>query len=442
MRKRFYLGILLLIIPSALRAQTDWTLKSCIEYGLKNNHSNVIYQNEKLAADAKAREALAAYLPAVTMTGSLDNNLKVQTSVIPAGVFGPTDLRVAFTKQYQFNPIAQLDQTLFDQSLITGLQANQYNKLRAELNLVKNDETLIYNISMAYFKIEVYREQIQQLNANLQTYQGQMDISQQQVSKGIALQKDFEKIKVNHNNTLTQIRIAQTNLTLAFNQLKYEMGFPILETLVVVEVSHETGTMLTMVDTVAIPVKQRTDYLLSQVNVELNEIEARRLRRVIYPRLSAYARYGAIGFGDKLQQAFSSLGSYSAIGLKLSIPLVDFKRNAQISQAKYKAINAHKTLKLEETKYQMEMQNAIAQFEQAQSNMVVYKENIQLAKSTFEVIDLQYQKGTTDLTEWLNAQNSLNASQSNYLNSLYTLFQSRIDLEKAQGTLKVFYQGL
>lgn len=436
------LGIILLMIPFALSAQRDWTLKSCIEYGLKNNHSNVIYENEKSAADAKAREGLAAYLPTVSGTGTLDNNLKVQTSVIPAGVFGPTDLRVAFTKQYQVNPIAQLDQTIFDQSLITGLQANRYNKVRAELNIVKNEETLIYNISTAYFKIEAYREQIRQLNFSGQTYKGQLEISEQQVRKGIALLKDFEKIKVNLNNTLTQIRIAETNLTLSLNQLKYEMGFPIDEALDIVQTNHETETMLAVDDSVQSSIIQRTDYRLSQVNSQLNEIEERRLRRIIYPKLTAYARYGAIGFGNDLNQAFSSIQSYSAIGLKLSIPIVDFKRNAQVSQAKFKALNANETLKLDEMKYQMEFQNAKVQFQQAQSNLVVYKENIQLAQSTFDAINLQYQKGTTDLTEWLNAQNSLNASQSSYLNSLYTLFQARIDLEKAQGTLKLFYQAL
>jgi hypothetical protein len=101
---RILLFSILLSFSCTLLAQDAWTLKSCIEYGLKNNSNNAIYRHDKQTADAKAREALAAYLPTVTLTGSLDDNIKVQETVIPAGIFSPTDLRVAFTKRYQLNP--------------------------------------------------------------------------------------------------------------------------------------------------------------------------------------------------------------------------------------------------------------------------------------------------------------------------------------------------
>lgn len=39
--------------------------------------------------------------------GTIDDNLKVQQSVIPAGVFGPTDLKVAFTKKFNSNVVAR-----------------------------------------------------------------------------------------------------------------------------------------------------------------------------------------------------------------------------------------------------------------------------------------------------------------------------------------------
>lgn len=441
---RILLFSILLSFSCTLLAQDAWTLKSCIEYGLKNNSNNAIYRHDKQTADAKAREALAAYLPTVTLTGSLDDNIKVQETVIPAGIFSPTDLRVAFTKRYQLNPVAQVDQTIFDKSLITGLQANRYNKLQAELNITKNEETIIYNICSAYFEIAVYREQLDQLHATNETYRGQMLITEQQVKKGVTLQKDLEKIKVNYNNSLAQIRVAETNLTLSENQLKYEMGFPMQDSLQVKPSSDEAANLITPAADILYEasVSNRTEYKLAQVTTRLNEIDERRLKNLIYPKLTAYARYGSIGFGDNLNQAWSSLAAYSAIGIKLTIPILDFKRNAQIAQAKYKWQSATENLKLQESKYQMELANTRTKLVQEQQNLELNKENIALAQSSFDAINLQYQKGTTDLTEWLNAQNTLKESQSNYLNSLYTFFQTKVDLEKAQGTLKTFYQAL
>jgi outer membrane protein TolC len=137
------------------------------------------------------------------------------------------------------------------------------------------------------------------------------------------------------------------------------------------------------------------------------------------------------------------MSPYSAIGLKLNIPLFDFfKRSAQYSQAKYKRLNAQENLKLDEDKYHLDYENARTKVLKEQSNVENNRRNIQLAQSVFSTTDLQLKKGTTDLTDWLNAQNSLKEAQNNYLNSLYAFFQARIDLEKAGGTLKTFYTGL
>ena len=144
-------------------AQENWTLKKCIEYGLINNRNNIIYANEKLAADAKAKEVLADYLPRISLTSTLDNNLKLQQSVIPAGIFGPDEVRVSLTQKFNSNFVGQLDQVIYDQSLITGLKANKYNKQKAELNVEQSQEAIIYNISMDYFRFFVYKQQLELL---------------------------------------------------------------------------------------------------------------------------------------------------------------------------------------------------------------------------------------------------------------------------------------
>jgi outer membrane protein len=443
---RRILFIALAIIPISLSAQTTWSLKNCIEYGLKNNRSNTVYANEKKIADAKAKEALAAYLPTVNISSTLDDNLKVQETVIPAGVFGPTDTRVAFTKKFNANSYAQLDQTIYDQSLLNGLKANKYNNRQAELNQQQNDEAIIYNISTAYYNIKVYREQLNLLRNNQQTYQTQMEVSALQVKKGVTLQKDLDKVTVDYNNALSQIRVAESNLTLSENQLKYEMGYPINNALTID--STPVGKTFEPIAPVLVAggsfsAANRTDFRISEINAKLLEIDESRIKAGALPKLTAYAKYGAIGFGDNLGPTYSSLSTYSAIGLKLNIPIFDiFKRNAQYSQAKYKRLNALENLKLDEGKYQLEFENARTKMLKQQSNVENDRRNIELAQSVFNTTNLQYQKGVTDLTDWLNAQNSLKEAQNNYLNSLYNFFLAKIDMEKAGGTLKTFYSAL
>lgn len=426
-----------------VNAQENWTLKQCIDYGLKNNRNNKIYLNQKRAADAKAREVFADYLPQVSLTSSLDNNLKLQQTVIPAGLFSEDEMRVSLSKQYNMNTVAQVDQVLYDQSLIIGIKANKYNKQQAELNIQQSQEAIIYNISTAYFHILVYHQQLDLLNFNKETYKKQIEIYQLQVDKGTILQKDLDKIRVDYNNTISQIRVTKSNLQLTENELKYEMGYPIPDSLSVnismnmkISVSHE-------ISPIEFSPMSRIDYKLSQLDIKIHEAEQFRIKAEALPKLSAYFRYGGIGQGDNIKGSFNDIMPYSAVGVKLTIPLFNFyKRNAQYKQAEIKRLNAEENLRLSEGRFRVEYENAYTRLLQAQSNMENDRRNVTLAESVLKVTDLQFQKGTTNLTDWLNTQNSLKSAQNSYLSSLYNYYQARIDLEKAGGTLNTFYNSL
>jgi outer membrane protein len=442
--KKINILLLCFMLPVSIYAQESWNLKACIAYGLKNNRNTAVYANEKLAADALAREALADYLPKISLTGTLDDNLRVQQSVLPAGLLGPEPVKIAFTQKFNANGTAQLDQTIYDQSLITGLKARKFNILQADLNIKKSQETIIYNISNAYFQIYVYREQLNLLSGNLNTYKNQIEVSKLQVDKGVALENDLNKVTVDYNNALSQIRVAESNLILSENQLKFEMGFPFDTALPVDSLSQtEIKQVHFATANASFEISNRTDYQLSEVNARLLEIDVKKIRAGALPKLTGYARYGGVGFGNTLQPALTDLSPFSAIGLKLSIPLFDFyRRNAQYNQARYKSINAIETLELDASKFRLEYENAKTKINVAQNSLENDKRNIELAQSVFNVTDLQYRKGITDLTEWITAQNTVKEAQNTYLNSLYSFYQARIDLEQAAGTLNNFYNSL
>ena len=433
------------MIPADLSAQQLWDLKDCIQYGLQHHRSNTVYENKKLEADAVAKEALSEYLPKIGLSATFDDNLKVQESIIPGGIFGDDPIRVAFSQKYNTNGSAQLDQTIFDKSLLTGIKAGKFNRQQAELNLEQNQESIIYNISTAYYQIFIYQEQLALLESNLSTYQKQIDISRLQVEKGTALQMDLDKVRVDYNNATSQIRIARSNLALSENQLKYTMGYPIDSTLTVDSTQKEAFTHpdLLLIDNKPFNPENRTDYQISAINAKLLELDEQRLKSGGLPKLSAYARYGAVGFGNSIGPAFSDLSPYSAIGLRLNIPLFDFfKRNAQVTQAKYKRLSAAENLKLDQDKYRIEYEEALTKLQKAAANLETDRGNIDLARSIFKTTDLQLQKGVTDMTDWINSQNSIKEAQNNYLNSLFSYYQARIDLEKAAGSLFSFYNAL
>ncbi len=435
------------VVSVSAWAQQRLTLKECIDYGLKHHRSTVVYRNDQQAAQFKAKEALAAYLPALNVNSTMDDNLKVQQTVIPAGIFGPEDTRVAFTKKYQTNVTAQVDQTIFDQSLITGLKANKVTYKQAQLNTEQNEEAIIYNITNAYYQIFVYRQQLALLKTNTDTYRQQLDISKLQLEKGVAMEADVNKIRVNYNNTASQVLVAESNLQLAQNQLKNAMGYLLRDSLAIQDFQLDEPVsdqpLVSFQDLASFNASNRIEFKLAEVNISLLEIDQRRIRATALPKLTGYARYGGVGFGDNLGGSISTITDFAAVGLKLSIPVFDgFKRNAQYNQARIKQINARENLMIDKETFHLEYDNARTQLLKAQSSLENDKRNIGLAESVFKSTDLQYQKGVTDLTDWLNSQYSLKEAQSNYLNSLYNFLIAKIDLEKANGTLKGFHNSL
>ena len=443
MKTKYYLLFTFCLAAATASAQQKWSLKDCIAYGLKNNRSNNIYANDRKAADAQSKEALSAYLPAFNVSGTLVDNLKLQESDIPAGIFGPKDIRIALTQKYNSIGTAEVDQTIYDQSLLTGLKANKFSKQQADLNIQQNQETIIYNICTAYYQTYVYREQLSLLQINLDTYERQIKLSALQVKKGVALQSDMDKVSVNYNNTRSQVSVAESNLALSQNQLKNAMGFSLDSTLAIETTQSESQQQtLTQGDSSNFRVTNRSDYQLAQVNADLLAIDQKSIRAQALPKLTAYAKYGAVGFGNDFGPAVNQLSSFSAVGIKLVIPLYDFKRSAQYDEAKYKQLDAKENIRLDADNFKLEYENARTKMIKAQSDVENNSRNIELATSVFKTTDLQYQKGVTGLTDWLNAQSSLKEAENNYLTSLYNFYLARIDLEKSNGTLKNFYNSL
>ncbi|MBK9629190.1 MAG: hypothetical protein IPO56_16225 [Flavobacteriales bacterium] len=101
---------------------------------------------------AQAQEALSGYLPQVNGTGQLDDNLKRQTTILPAGIFSSEPTPVKFGTQYNTSLSLQGEQTLVDVGKLNGIQAIKPDIKRADIQLQQAEEKLIYDVARAYAK--------------------------------------------------------------------------------------------------------------------------------------------------------------------------------------------------------------------------------------------------------------------------------------------------
>lgn len=443
MKTNWIIAILsLMIISNAASAQTKLSLKECIDYGLKNNGNvRIAKLNEGIAAQ-QTREALSFYLPQVSASGALDDNIKLQSTVIPAGVFGATeDRRITLGSKYSSVASAQVDQVVFDQALLTGLKANKPNIANAELSSKKTKENIIYNVSNSYYQVFVITQQIDLLKDNLDKTRQILGTLQLQLDNGVIKRVDFDRTKVSLNNIQSQLTLAESNLIYAQNQLKLQMGMPLTEQLVLTD--NPLNKPFQVYQPGAFDPSNLTDFKTQKINMQLQGIEKDRIRAGYLPKVSVYGRYGFQALGNNLGNSWGNWFSFGAVGLKLTIPVFDsFRRDAQYKQADLKQMIQNEQLKLNIQNYELQDNNATTQLQKARVNLANDDANVNLAKEVYDVTTLQYREGTVTLSDLLNAETSYKEAQSNYINSMLSYYQAQLGIEQSQGSLTGFYSEL
>ncbi|WP_077920481.1 TolC family protein [Spirosoma sp. 209] len=423
-------------------APGGFRLKDCIDYGLKNFGSVRLAQYQVETADQQARQALGQYLPQVSATGTSINNVKLQQSVVPAGVFGPEPRVFIIGQKYQTNLTAQASQTLFDRSLLLGIKANKPNQQLAALNTRQTQEDVIYNITSNYYQVFVAKQQIALLRDNLERTQQVLNILKLQRDNGVIQPVDYTRTEVSYNSTQSQLTLAENDLNLALNRLKYQMGMPQEQNLVLSD-----STLLTQLPTIdqgQFDASRLVSFQQAETNLALQSLQYQRIKAGYLPTLSLTANYGTVNLGAQtLDRIFSNFVGFGSFGLRLNIPIFDgFQRDAQLKQQRLTLLTQEEQQKLNVSAYRLQFNNAQSQIQRAQVSLQNDDRNVKLAQEVYNITTLQYKQGTKLLTDLINADNSYREARTNYINSLINLYQARLDLEQSQGSLLSFYNQL
>jgi outer membrane protein TolC len=96
-------------------------------------------------------------------------------------------------------------------------------------------------------------------------------------------------------------------------------------------------------------------------------------------------------------------------------------------------------LDLENVKNQINSQYeaAIATYKANLNDLRTNRENVEISRSVYNTIKLQYDEGIKTYLDLMTSETDLRTAQLNYLNSLYSLLASKLDVKQALGTITV-----
>lgn len=422
-------------------AQQALTLRQAIDYGKAHSPAMAIALNDQRKADAQAQEAVSGYLPQINGSGQLDDNIKRQTTILPAGTFGEDPVALQFGTQYMTNLSVQAEQVLIDVAQLNGIQANKPNTAMAALRLKQAEEQLVYDVAKAYAQAQTYGEQLRLLAANMEQYDQLVPILKLRLEKGVVQPLDVDRVEVTQRNIRSQLTVAQANYNVSVDQLKRVIGMPLSTTVDLTDDLAKPGGLNASSTTYS--TDNLSAYQLSQQNILLYSIDLKRKRNAFLPTLSAYGRYGAMAQGNDLSESYDNWFDYAAIGLKLNVPLFSgLRRSSQIKQSEIALDNLREQQRQSSLGWELDYRSADTRLAASTSTVSNDQESLQLAERVFANTNLQYQQGTASLSDLLNADYQLKEARNNYTTSLLDQAVSVIDVEKAKGTLLEFVNTL
>jgi outer membrane protein TolC len=126
------------------------------------------------------------------------------------------------------------------------------------------------------------------------------------------------------------------------------------------------------------------------------------------------------------------------VGLSLSLPIFQgTKRLQEIRKSELQEERLELDLKNLENQISTEYASAMALYRANMSDWRNAKENIVLSEEVYNTIKLQYDAGVKTYLELMTAETDLNTAQINYLNSLYAVLSSKLDIQKALGVVSL-----
>jgi len=82
-----------------------------------------------------------------------------------------------------------------------------------------------------------------------------------------------------------------------------------------------------------------------------------------------------------------------------------------------------------------EYATALGYYKGSLTNLLAQKENVDLAREVYDVIQLQYKSGIKTYLEVITSETDLRLARINYYNALYQVLANKIDVQRALGQL-------
>ncbi|WP_246512582.1 TolC family protein [Sphingobacterium tabacisoli] len=407
------------------------TLDDLINYALRNKIEIKQAQIDKEIGEREIASALSGWFPQINANGSIAHSMQ-----LPTTNFNGTN--VALGQRNTSALTFQADQALISPQLFQASKAAKYVRQQNNLNEESTKINTVVDVSKAYYDILTSEEQINIINENILRLERQHTEANARYEVGLVDKTDFKRAQISLNNAKADLKTASENRKYKYDYLKMLLAIPNERPLSLSFINQSLESNILLDTTELLQIANRVEFKKLENLKDIQRLNTQYQKWNYLPKVSAYANYALNYRNNKFSDLYTDNFPGSSVGLTLSLPI--FTGTKRIQEIKKSELQEERiTLDLQNLENQIstEYSAAMAGYRANMNEWRNSKDNMELSEEVYNTIKLQYDAGVKTYLELMTAETDLKTSQLNYLNSLYAVLSSKLDIQKALGTVEI-----
>jgi outer membrane protein TolC len=377
------------------------------------------------------RIALADWLPQLSSADEYLHYFKGSpvTTTTP-GVVSPID---------EYSSLGlQASQVIYNNEVLLAAKSAKYSRQYYKENTLSSQINVVSDVSKAFFDVLLSTKQLDILNEDIVRLQRSLKDAYNRYQAGVVDKTDYKQATISLNNSIASRKQTQEDIKSKTAYLKQIMGLNAGTNLRLIYDSTKYVSEATIDTNQRLDYNNRIEYQLLQTTKSLDNLNVRYYRWGFLPSVSAVGSYDLIYLSTNFSSLYNTSYPQFYAGLTLSLPIFQgTKRLQNLAKARLQVDRADLDIVNSQNSINTEYVEALGSYKSNYTNWQLLDQNVGLAKDVYKVVALQYREGIKTYLDVIVAQSDLRTAELNYYNALFQLLSSKIDLEKALGTLTV-----
>lgn len=405
------------------------TLEECVSFALKNRANIKISNIDEEIGERDIASSLSGWFPSVGMAANYNYNMK-----IPSAIIG--DQIIQMGSKNVSGVTIQADQQILNPQLIQATKsAHEIRNLNTQNTEYAKINTIV-EVSKAYYDILTSNKQLEIIEANIERIKKQLEDATSRYEVGLVDQIDYQRARIALSNSEVDLKKTKELLKYKYEYLKELVGLNPQDAISLdLQDADIDGEVLLDLGDFA-QAQNRIEYQMLETQQRLQKLNTKFSKAAYMPVMSAFVNYGWDWRGESFPKQFDVTTPRSVLGLNFAFNIFDGNKKLQ-SLRKSQLVETRLDWDMVQLKNRInsEYQLAKATYYAHTEDWATAKENLKISQEIYDVIKLQYDTGIKTYLELMTADTDLKTSQVHYLNALFAVLSSKIDLQRALGDI-------